>query len=170
MRPWFLYSPFYLQISRRCVDRSVGTWRLFNSCRLIHRERTAGIQSRKPCFIFIALYRLIGWLRRCTDYLYWCCAECTGGCSTFYAFFFYSCIVPMGFLPSEIRVAFPRESQPRQSRYQTYCACWVFQCFHNPSNSDIDYGIFNVHTDENTCDCTRGVYGYRKRVCTESWL
>ena len=29
-------------------------------------------------------------------------------------------------------------------------------CFHNPSNSDMYYGIFNVPTDVNACDCTRG--------------
>ena len=42
------------------------------------------------------------------------------------------------------------------SRYQTDGACWVFQCFCNPPNSDMDRGIFNVHTDVNACDCTRG--------------
>ena len=43
-----------------------------------------------------------------------------------------------------------------ESRYPTYGAWWVFQCFHNPPNSDMDYGIFNVRTDVNACDCTRG--------------
>ena len=31
-------------------------------------------------------------------------------------------------------------------------------------------GIFNVRTDVNECDCTRGLNEYRKRVCTESLL
>ena len=31
-------------------------------------------------------------------------------------FTFYNCIVPMGFLPWEIQVVFPGESQQRQSR------------------------------------------------------
>ena len=46
----------------------------------------------------------------------------------FFCFFFtfYNCIVQMGFPPWKIRVAFPGESQLRQSRYPTYCACWVF--------------------------------------------
>ena len=35
---------------------------------------------------------------------------------------------------------------------------------HNPPN------IFNVRTDVNACNCTRGCTGTRKRVCTESWL
>ena len=29
-------------------------------------------------------------------------------------------------------------------------------CCHNTPNSDMDYGIFNVRTDVNTSDCTRG--------------
>ena len=64
----------------------------------------------------------------------------------------------MGFLPWEVQAAFPRESQLQQSRatQPTYSACWVFQCFHNPSNSDMDYRILNVHTDVNACDCTLG--------------
>ena len=43
-----------------------------------------------------------------------------------------------------------------ESRYPTYGACWVFYCFHNPLNSDMDYGIFNVRTDVNACACTWG--------------
>ena len=43
-----------------------------------------------------------------------------------------------------------------ESRYPAYGACWVFLCFYSPPNSDMDYGIFNVRTDVNACDCTRG--------------
>ena len=32
------------------------------------------------------------------------------------------------------------------------------------------FGIFNVCTDVNACDCTWRLYGHCKRVCTESWL
>ena len=32
----------------------------------------------------------------------------------------------------------------------------MFECFHNPPNSDMNYKIFNVRTDVNACDCTRG--------------
>ena len=32
------------------------------------------------------------------------------------------------------------------------------------------FGIFNVHTDVDACDCTPGLYGHRKRDCTGSWL
>ena len=31
----------------------------------------------------------------------------------------------------------------------------MFYCFHNPSNSDMDYRIFNLRTNVNACDCTR---------------
>ena len=47
-----------------------------------------------------------------------------------------------------------------ESRYPTHGACcflfYFFKCFHNPPNSDRDYGIFNVRTDVNVCDCARG--------------
>ena len=60
------------------------------------------------------------------------------------------------FSHGEIRVAFPGESQLRQSCYSTYGACWMFECFHNPLNSDMDYGIFKVRTDVIARGCTRG--------------
>ena len=71
-------------------------------------------------------------------------------------FTFYNCIVPMEFLPWEIQVAFPGESQLRQSCDSTYGAGMVFYCFHNPPSSDMDYRIFNVCTDVNACNCTWG--------------
>ena len=52
---------------------------------------------------------------------------------------------------------FPRgKPAATESRYPTYDACWVFYCFHNPPNSDMDYRIFNVRTDVNACDYARG--------------
>ena len=47
----------------------------------------------------------------------------------FHLYFFtvYNSIVPKGFLPWEIRVAFPGEKPTAtESRYPTYCAYWVF--------------------------------------------
>ena len=32
------------------------------------------------------------------------------------------------------------------------------------------FGIFNACTDLDSCDCARGLYGHRKRVCTEFQL
>ena len=79
----------------------------------------------------------------------------------FFSFFpltFYNCIVPMGFLPWEIRVALPRERQLRQIRAtQPMVHAGCFECFHNPPNSDMDYRIFNVSTNVSAFDCTRGV-------------
>ena len=55
----------------------------------------------------------------------WCTMDCEerwallSYCSFFFFFFFflfYNCTVQKGFLPRESRVAFPGESQPRQSR------------------------------------------------------
>ena len=34
-----------------------------------------------------------------------------------------------------------------ESHYPTVGACWVFSCFHNPPNSDIDCRIFDVLAD-----------------------
>ena len=64
---------------------------------------------------------------------------------------------PNGISPIGNRVVLPGESQLRQSRatQPTYGACWVFKCFHNPPNSDMDYRIFNVHMEANACGCTR---------------
>ena len=55
--------------------------------------------------------------------------------------------------------------------YPTSGACWVcfFYCFHNSPNSDVDYGIFNMCTAVNACDCA-WEYTDTVRVCTESWL
>ena len=32
------------------------------------------------------------------------------------------------------------------------------------------FGTSNGHTHVDACDCTRGLYGHRQRVCTEGWL
>ena len=61
----------------------------------------------------------------------------------------------MGFLPWESQVAFPGGKQAATVTLP-YGACWVFYCFHNPPNSDMDYEIFNVRIDVNACDCTQG--------------
>ena len=47
-------------------------------------------------------------------------------------------------------------------------ACGIFMC-QNKDMSANDWD-FNVHTDINACNCTQGLYGHWKRVCTESWL
>ena len=64
----------------------------------------------------------------------------------------------------------PEKPAATEPHYPTYRARWVFQCFHNPPNSDMDYKIFNVCKNVNACKYTRGVYGHRKGVCNESCL
>ena len=64
----------------------------------------------------------------------------------------------MGFLPLEIQVAFPGESQLLQSRAtqpKVHAGCFSVSII-NPTNSDMNYRVFNVRTDANACDCTRG--------------
>ena len=72
----------------------------------------------------------------------------------------------MGFLPWKFRVAFPGESQLRQSRATkptVHAWCFCVSVIHRTVT-------FNVRTDVNECDRTRGCTDTRKRVCTESWL
>ena len=57
----------------------------------------------------------------------------------FYILHFYNCIVKMGFLPLEIRVAFPVESQLRQSRAtqpMAHAGCLVF-----PQSTELWHGL-----------------------------
>ena len=72
-------------------------------------------------------------------------------------FFIQNCIVPLALLSRKIRVAFPGESQLQQSRAtQPTMHAGCLSVLHNPSNSDIDYRIFNVSSDVTACGCTRG--------------
>ena len=58
--------------------------------------------------------------------------------------------------------------QPQEQRYPFLSVCAVFPCVRTVVWLPV-FGIFNVHTDVDACDCTRGLYGHRERVCTESW-
>ena len=46
--------------------------------------------------------------------------------------------------------------KPASRGTQSTVHAGCFKCFYIPPNSDVDYGIFNVRTDVNTCDFTRG--------------
>ena len=64
---------------------------------------------------------------------------------------------PNGISPMGNSGCFPRgKPAAAESRYATYGACWVLLFFHNPPNFDMDYRTYDVHTDLNACDCTRG--------------
>ena len=81
----------------------------------------------------------------------------------------------------------PKESHLQQSRsratqpFTNYSACWVFICFHNPPNSDMDYRIFNVrtclflcvrahvHTGVGHTDCETAQRFWLTILCVCSW-
>ena len=62
---------------------------------------------------------------------------------SFIYFILYNCFVPLVFLPWEIRVAFPGESQPRQSgttHPTVHAGCFSVSII---LHSDVDYRFFN---------------------------
>ena len=59
-----------------------------------------------------------------------------------------------------------KAQQPQEQRYPFLSMCVVFPCVQTVVWLPV-FGIFNVRTDVDACDCTRGLYGQRKRVCTE---
>ena len=63
------------------------------------------------------------------------------------------------FSHGKFRLLSPGKASRDRVALPTYGACWVFECFHNPPNFDMDYRILNVRTDVNACDCTRGCTG-----------
>ena len=78
-------------------------------------------------------------------------------CTLHFLFFFNNCIVPKEFLLWEIRVAFPRESQLRQSHATqpiVHAGCLSVSIIRRTLTWTTDYGIFTVHTDVNVCHCT----------------
>ena len=92
--------------------------------------------------------------------------------ATFTVFFtFYNCIVKRGFLPWEIRVAFPGESQLRQSRatqITMHAGCFSVSIIHRTLTWST--GSLTCTQNVNLCDCTRVCTDIRKRVCSESRL
>ena len=60
-----------------------------------------------------------------------------------------------------------RLQQPLERRYPFLTARGIFSCVQTKILLPMLWP-FNVRTDVNTCDCTRRLYGQRKRVCTES--
>ena len=54
----------------------------------------------------------------------------------------------------KVRLLSPGKPAATESRYPIWGVCWVFQCFHNPLNSDTDNRISNVRTHVNACNCT----------------
>ena len=59
--------------------------------------------------------------------------------------------------------------QPQEERHPFLPVCAVFTCVRTMAWLPV-FGLFNVRTDVDTCDCTRGLYGHRERVCSENRL
>ena len=75
----------------------------------------------------------------------------------FFLLYFLQVYCPSGISPMGNSGCLPRgRPAATESRYPTYSAYLMFSCFHNPTNSDMYYGIFNVRLDVNACDCRRG--------------
>ena len=60
-----------------------------------------------------------------------------------------------------------KAQQPQEQRYPFLSVCAVFSCVQTMVRLP-KFGIVHVRTDVDACDRTRGLYGYSKRVCTES--
>ena len=66
----------------------------------------------------------------------------------------------------EFRVTLQGVQQPQEQRYPFLPVCAVFSRVHTMVWVSVS-GIFDVHTDVDACDCTRGLYGHRTKVCTK---
>ena len=83
---------------------------------------------------------------------------------------FYNCMASMEFLPWEIWVAFPIESQlPQSHATQPNVLSGCFSVSIIQWTLTWTTGCFNVCTDVSACE-HMGVYGHHKRVCTENLL
>ena len=61
-----------------------------------------------------------------------------------------------------------KAEQLQEQRYPFLSVCAVFSCVQTMAWLPV-FGSFNVHTHVEACNCTRGLYWHRKRVCTGSW-
>ena len=77
------------------------------------------------------------------------------------SFFFSTSLPPVSSYPGKAQ-------QPQEQRYPFLSVCAVFSCVQTMVWLPLVpvFGIFNVHTDVAACDCSLGLYGHRKTVCT----
>ena len=62
-----------------------------------------------------------------------------------------------------------KAQQPQEQRHPFLPVCVVFSYVQTMTWLPV-FGIFNVRTAVDACDCTRGPYGHRQRVCTGNRL
>ena len=65
------------------------------------------------------------------------------------------------------RLTWARLQQPKEQRYPFQVGCAVFSCVQTMVWLPV-FGILNVHTHADAGDCTRGLCGHPKRVCTRT--
>ena len=64
---------------------------------------------------------------------------------------------------------FPPLGQPH-SIFRGTSACWLFSCFHNPPNSDMDYKISNMRTWSFVCVCIHTGVGHTNSESAQPFL
>ena len=75
----------------------------------------------------------------------------------------------LSFAGNSDRLTWVRLQQPQEQRYPFLTVRAVFSWVQTKVWLQM-LGTFNVLTDVNACDCTRGLYGHHEKVCTECWL
>ena len=68
------------------------------------------------------------------------------------------------------RLTRERQTVARAALPTVTSECGVFSCvsINNNVANFFFFFFFNTRTDVDACDCTLGLYGHRKRVCTEN--
>ena len=77
--------------------------------------------------------------------------------------------LPLALRGNSAHLTWVRLQQPQEQRYLFLTVHAVFSCVQTKVWRPM-IRILNMRTDVNACDCTWGLYGHRKRVCTGSWL
>ena len=82
-------------------------------------------------------------------------------------FILFTCLFSTPFIPYSGRLTWVSLQPPQEQRCPFLAVRVVFSCVQTKVWLPL-LGIFIVCRDVNACDYTRGFYGHRKRVCTES--
>ena len=107
----------------------------------------------------------------CRQWMMWCsslCARLSVPSSFFFFFFKFYLTLHSSLVGNSGRLTWVKLQQRQEQRYPFLTVRAVFSCVQAEVWLPM-FGIINVHTDVNACDCTRGLYGRQKWVCSESW-